>query len=48
MCSRVQHPVVHTPAVAKAAMDSGVAKEPVDLKEYEVRLNEMLGEIASL
>ena len=36
------------PAVAKAAMDSGVAQEPIDLKEYETRLNQMLGEIASL
>jgi malate dehydrogenase (oxaloacetate-decarboxylating)(NADP+) len=36
------------PAVAKAAMDSGVAQEPVDLKEYEAKLQQMLGEIASL
>ena len=36
------------PAVAKAAMDSGVATQPVDLKEYEGRLQQMLGEIASL
>ena len=36
------------PAVAKAAMDSGVAQQPVDLKEYETKLQQMLGEIASL
>jgi malate dehydrogenase (oxaloacetate-decarboxylating)(NADP+) len=36
------------PAVAKAAMDSGVAQKPIDLKEYEVKLQQMLGEIASL
>ena len=35
------------PAVAKAAMDSGVARKPVDLKEYESKLNRMLGEIAT-
>ena len=36
------------PAVAQAAMDSGVATQPIDLKEYETRLQQMLGEIASL
>ncbi len=36
------------PAVAKAAMDSGVARRPIDLKEYESKLQQMLGEIASL
>ncbi len=36
------------PAVAKAAMDTGVARKPIDLKEYETRLQSMLGEIASL
>ena len=36
------------PAVAKAAMDSGVAREPIDLKEYTKKLQGMLGEIASL
>ena len=36
------------PAVAKAAMDSGVAREPIDLKTYESKLQQMLGEIASL
>lgn len=36
------------PAVAKAAMDSGVATQPIDLREYEGRLQQMLGEIASL
>jgi len=36
------------PAVAKAAMDTGVAKTPIDLKEYETKLQQMLGEIASL
>ena len=36
------------PAVAKAAMDSGVARKPIDLKTYESKLNQMLGEIATL
>ncbi len=36
------------PAVAKAAMDSGVARKPIDLREYEAKLNQMLGEIATL
>ncbi len=36
------------PAVAKAAMDSGVATQPIDLQEYEAKLQQMLGEIASL
>ena len=36
------------PAVAKAAMDSGVAGSPIDLREYEAKLNQMLTEIASL
>jgi malate dehydrogenase (oxaloacetate-decarboxylating)(NADP+) len=36
------------PAVAKAAMDTGVARKPVDLLEYEAKLQQMLGEIASL
>jgi malate dehydrogenase (oxaloacetate-decarboxylating)(NADP+) len=36
------------PAVAKAAMDSGVARKPIDLRQYEVKLNQMLGEIATL
>jgi len=36
------------PAVAKAAMDTGVARKPIDLKEYESKLQQMLGEIASL
>jgi malate dehydrogenase (oxaloacetate-decarboxylating)(NADP+) len=36
------------PAVAKAAMDSGVARKPIDLLEYEKRLNQMVVEIASL
>lgn len=36
------------PAVAKAAMDSGVARKPIDLKDYETRLTQMIGEIASL
>jgi malate dehydrogenase (oxaloacetate-decarboxylating)(NADP+) len=36
------------PAVAKAAMDSGVAQQPIDLKDYERKLQQMLGEIASL
>ncbi len=36
------------PAVAKAAMDSGVARKPIDLREYESQLNQKLGEIAAL
>jgi len=36
------------PAVAQAAMDSGVARKPIDLRGYEARLQQMLGEIASL
>jgi malate dehydrogenase (oxaloacetate-decarboxylating)(NADP+) len=36
------------PAVAKAAMDSGVAREPIDLLEYEKRLNQTIGELSSL
>jgi malate dehydrogenase (oxaloacetate-decarboxylating)(NADP+) len=36
------------PAVAKAAMDSGVARKPIDLREYEARLNQSLTEIAAL
>ena len=36
------------PAVAKAAMDSGVARKPIDLKDYETRLTRTIGEIASL
>ena len=35
-------------AVAKAAMDSGVARVRVDLDEYRVRLHERLAEIAAL
>jgi hypothetical protein len=34
--------------VAKAAMDSGVARSPIDLDEYQVKLNLMLDEIKSL
>nr|MBC8186664.1 NADP-dependent malic enzyme [Pseudomonadota bacterium] len=36
------------PAVAKAAMDSGVARKTIDLKDYETRLTQTVGEIASL
>jgi malate dehydrogenase (oxaloacetate-decarboxylating)(NADP+) len=36
------------PAVAKAAMDSGVARSPIDLAEYDAKLEGMLAEIASL
>jgi malate dehydrogenase (oxaloacetate-decarboxylating)(NADP+) len=36
------------PAVAQAAMESGVARAPIDLREYESKLQQMLGEIASL
>jgi len=34
--------------VAKAAMDSGVARTPIDLDEYQVKLNQMLDEVRSL
>ena len=36
------------PAVALAAMESGVARNPVNIKEYRERLNERLGEISAL
>jgi len=36
------------PAVAKAAMDSGVARKPIDLLKYGEKLNQMLTEIATL
>jgi malate dehydrogenase (oxaloacetate-decarboxylating)(NADP+) len=36
------------PAVAQAAMDSGVAREPLDIIEYGHRLQEMIGDIATL
>jgi malate dehydrogenase (oxaloacetate-decarboxylating)(NADP+) len=36
------------PAVAQAAMDSGVARAQVDIIEYEHRLQEMIGDIATL
>jgi len=36
------------PAVAKAAMDSGVARSPIDLAQYGAKLEGMLAEIASL
>jgi malate dehydrogenase (oxaloacetate-decarboxylating)(NADP+) len=36
------------PAVALAAMESGVAQSPVNIREYRERLNERLGEISAL
>ena len=36
------------PAVAQAAMETGVARMPVDLREYEERLVRMAGEISQL
>ena len=36
------------PAVAQAAMESGVARQPIDLREYEQHLLGTLGEIAKL
>jgi malate dehydrogenase (oxaloacetate-decarboxylating)(NADP+) len=36
------------PAVAQAAMDSGVARKPIDIAEYGVRLQERSTEIAKL
>ncbi len=35
-------------AVAQAAMESGVARQPIDLREYEQRLLRTVGEIAKL
>jgi malate dehydrogenase (oxaloacetate-decarboxylating)(NADP+) len=37
-----------SPAVAQAAMDSGVARKPIDVREYEQRLIRTAGEIAKL
>jgi malate dehydrogenase (oxaloacetate-decarboxylating)(NADP+) len=36
------------PAVAAAAMESGVARRPVDLGEYEARLEQTVGDLANL
>ena len=36
------------PAVAQAAMATGVARQPIDLAEYEQRLQQMVGDIANL
>ena len=36
------------PAVAAAAMESGVARRPVDLGEYEARLEQIVGDLAKL
>ena len=36
------------PAVAQAAMDSGVARKPIEIRAYERRLQETVGEIAGL
>jgi malate dehydrogenase (oxaloacetate-decarboxylating)(NADP+) len=36
------------PAVASAAMESGVARNPIDLNEYERRLEETIGHLANL
>jgi malate dehydrogenase (oxaloacetate-decarboxylating)(NADP+) len=36
------------PAVAAAAMESGVARRPVDLGEYEARLEQTVGDLAKL
>jgi malate dehydrogenase (oxaloacetate-decarboxylating)(NADP+) len=36
------------PAVAQAAMDTGVARQPIDLREYEQRLLRTAGEISKL
>jgi malate dehydrogenase (oxaloacetate-decarboxylating)(NADP+) len=35
-------------AVAQAAMDSGVARKPIDLRDYEQRLVRTAGDIAKL
>ena len=36
------------PAVAQAAMESGVARQTVDLAEYERRLEEIVGNLTNL
>jgi malate dehydrogenase (oxaloacetate-decarboxylating)(NADP+) len=36
------------PAVAQAAMDTGIARHPIDISEYEKRLQHMVGDIAKL
>ncbi|MCH2187796.1 hypothetical protein MK280_18225 [Myxococcota bacterium] len=36
------------PAVAQAAMETGVARRPIDLADYEHRLQQMVGDIANL
>jgi malate dehydrogenase (oxaloacetate-decarboxylating)(NADP+) len=36
------------PAVASAAMESGVARRTVDLGEYEARLEQTVGDLANL
>ena len=36
------------PAVAQAAMDTGVARQPIDMRVYEQRLQQMVGDIAML
>jgi malate dehydrogenase (oxaloacetate-decarboxylating)(NADP+) len=36
------------PAVAQAAMDSGVARQRVDIAEYEKRLEQTIGDLANL
>jgi malate dehydrogenase (oxaloacetate-decarboxylating)(NADP+) len=36
------------PAVAAAAMESGVARRPIDLGEYEKRLHQTVGDLANL
>jgi malate dehydrogenase (oxaloacetate-decarboxylating)(NADP+) len=36
------------PAVAQAAMDSGVSRMPIDIREYEKKLEQMIGDIAAL
>jgi malate dehydrogenase (oxaloacetate-decarboxylating)(NADP+) len=35
------------PAVAQAAMETGVARRPVDIREYEQRLQHMIGDITN-
>ncbi len=37
-----------SPAVAQAAMDTGVAHQPIDVREYEQRLVRTAGEIVKL
>ena len=40
--------MVVAPAVAQAAMDTGVARKPVEIGAYEKRLEQTIGDLATL